>query len=309
MSRPKPQDTRIRLLFGDVRWEIRFAEGLEPLASRFLPLFSGFLTDCRRVDAVLHVACDFRTKVKRPPAVPASMTPDDGRLSAMSPALERHFGIDLSNTPVVAFKNGCLAYRGMSDEGHFLFYNTRIFNNFSGTFYKLFYLFACLVIAEKGGLVVHGTGFDLYGVGALFVGVSGAGKTTVASTAPLECVLSDDGPVVRRDKRGNFLVYASPFRQIHAFNGVESDDRQKKSPLRNIYFLNKSDRFYILPRARVQALAEMVLQHIHAFPLMSPHLKKAVFLFVHELFSSVEAFDLHFRRDDPVCEAVLGRGQ
>lgn len=308
MSRPKTQDARIRLLFGDVRWEIRFAEGLEPLASRFLPLFSGFLTDCRRVDAVLHVACDFRTKVKRPPAVPASLTPDDDRLSAMSPALERHFGIDPSTIPVVAFKNGCLAYRGMSNEGHFLFYNTRRFNNFSGTFYKLFHSFACLVIAEKGGLVVHGTGFDLYGVGALFVGASGAGKTTVASTAPLERVLSDDGPVVRRDKRGDFLVYASPFRQIHAFSEIESDDTQKKSLLRNIYFLNKSDRFDILPRARIQALAEMVLQHIHAFPLMSPHLKKAVFLLAHELFSSVGAFDLHFRRDDPVWETVSCRG-
>lgn len=308
MSLPKTKDARIRLLFGDVCWEIRFAEGLEPLASRFLPLFSGFLTDCRRVDAVLHVACDFRTKVKRPPAVPASMAPGDDRLSAMGPALEHHFGIDPSNTPVIAFKNGCLAYRGMSDEGHFLFYNTRRFNNFSGTFYKLFYLFACLVIAEKGGLVVHGTGFDLDGVGALFVGASGAGKTTVASTAPLERVLSDDGPVVRRDKRGDFLIYASPFRQIHAFSDAESDDTKKKSLLRNIYFLNKSDRFDILPRARVQALAEMVLQHIHAFPLMSPHLKKAVFLFVHEIFSSVGIFDLHFRRDDPVWEAILGRG-
>ena len=308
MSRPETQATRIRLLFGDVCWEIRFAEGLEPLASRFLPLFSGFLTDCRRVDAMLHVACDFRTKVKRPPAVPASMAPGDDRLSAMGPALEHHFGINPSNTPVVAFKNGCLAYRGMSDEGHFLFYNTRRFNNFSGTFYKLFYLYACLVIAEKGGLVVHGTGFDLDGVGALFVGASGAGKTTVASTAPLDRVLSDDGPVVRRDKRGNFLIYASPFRQIHAFSDVESDDKKKKSLLRNIYFLNKSDRFDILPRARVQALAEMVLQHIHAFPLMSPHMKKAVFLFVHELFSSVGIFDLHFRRDDPVWEVILGRG-
>ncbi len=308
MSLPKSNETTIRLSFGDIGWEIRFEKGLEPLASRFLPLFSGFLRDCRRVDAVLHVACDFRTKVKRPPAVPVSMKPDDDGFAAISPALERHFGIDPFGTSVVAFKNGCLAYRGMSDEGHFLFYNTRRFNNFSGTFYKLFYLFACLVVAEKGGLVVHGTGFDLDGVGALFVGASGAGKTTVASTAPLDRVLSDDGPVVRRDKRGNFLIYASPFRQIHAFSDAESDDTKKKSLLRNIYFLNKSDRFDVLPRARVQALAEMVLQHIHAFPLMSPHSKKAVFLFVHELFSSVGIFDLHFRRDDPVWEVILGRG-
>lgn len=300
--------TSLYLTFGGIDWEIRFEEGLEPLASFFTPLFKGFLTDKHAADVVLHVACDFKTRVRRPPAEPILETGEEGRFAEVRSTLNRLFAVD-PYTPLVAFKNGCIACREDSSEAHVLIYGTRNFNNPAGTFYKLFNMFSSLFFVEKDGLLLHGSALDCRGEGLLFLGRSGAGKTTVASQAPLEQVLSDDAPVIRKGGGEGFLIYATPFRQLHAFIPYHSDDTNRKIPLKSIYFLRRSDKLHIESLGRAKALAETVGHHIHAFWLMSASLRKKAFLTCHELFGAVEARELYFAKDDRILEAITETGE
>jgi len=71
-----------------------------------------------------------------------------------------------------------------------------------------------LHLAEHGGLLLHGCGFARGGRGLLFLGESGAGKSTIARLLAREGageIVSDDRVILRRDGRGGFLLYGTPW--------------------------------------------------------------------------------------------------
>ncbi len=67
-----------------------------------------------------------------------------------------------------------------------------------------------LLIFESGGLLVHGAGIVRHGSGYVFLGPSGAGKTTVSSLSPDVVVLNDDLVVLRPDV-GGWTIWSTPF--------------------------------------------------------------------------------------------------
>lgn len=71
-----------------------------------------------------------------------------------------------------------------------------------------------LHLAEHGGLLLHGCGFSQGGCGFLFLGESGAGKSTIARLLAEERageIVSDDRVILRSDGRGGFLLYGTPW--------------------------------------------------------------------------------------------------
>jgi hypothetical protein len=104
------------------------------------------------------------------------------------------------------------------------------------------------------GLEVHAVGIvDDRGRGHLFLGHSGAGKSTTARlwlTQPGIRILSDDRIVLRR-RNGKIWMYGTPW---HGDAGISSAD---SAPVTDIYFLEQYGQNEIVPMEAGPAAAEL----------------------------------------------------
>ena len=200
-------------------------------------------------------------------------------------------------TLLVGFLNGVLAYNVHSREARIFLFRSRGKNLLIGSLYKLLFVFTAMLMAQQKKLLVHGAGLLIKSKGILFIGASGAGKSTVAGYVPTEDVLSDDATVVEK-KGGLFRIHASPFSQVDIFEEKGADRHLKKATLVKIIFLKKAERLALKPRDRHSALAELLSLHIHSFELMDRELKTSAFNFCGDLCASIPSFDLHFQKND-----------
>lgn len=94
-------------------------------------------------------------------------------------------------------------------------------------------LFASL-LADRKGIILHGSGLIFKEKGYLFVGHSDAGKTTLVKIFRHHAkILNDDRMIVRR-KDGSFYLYGTPW---HGDLSLVAPDRV---PLKAIFFLNQA---------------------------------------------------------------------
>lgn len=94
-------------------------------------------------------------------------------------------------------------------------------------------LFARL-LADRGGIILHGSGLILKEKGYLFVGHSDAGKTTLVKIFQDHAkILNDDRMIVRKEN-GRFYLYGTPW---HGEFSLVAPDRV---PLEAILFLNQA---------------------------------------------------------------------
>jgi hypothetical protein len=104
------------------------------------------------------------------------------------------------------------------------------------------------------GVEVHALGLaDYDGSGYLFLGHSGAGKSTTARlwmSEPGVKLLSDDRIIIRK-KDGKFWMYGTPW---HGDAGVASP---RSAPLSAIFLLEQAPSNQILPLPTAQAAAEL----------------------------------------------------
>ncbi len=95
-------------------------------------------------------------------------------------------------------------------------------------------LFA-LLLADRGGIILHGSGLIFKGKGYLFVGHSDAGKTTLVKIFHHHArILNDDRIIVRKEK-GRFYLYGTPW---HGDLSLVAPDRVL---LKAILFLNQAE--------------------------------------------------------------------
>ena len=67
-----------------------------------------------------------------------------------------------------------------------------------------------LLIIRRGGLLLHAASIASGGIGHVFTGPSGAGKTTVCRLSGARTILTDETTIVRPNGHG-FLVHGNPF--------------------------------------------------------------------------------------------------
>jgi hypothetical protein len=116
-------------------------------------------------------------------------------------------------------------------------------------------------LARGRGVLVHGCGLVHEGDGILFLGTSGAGKTTMARLwldRPGVTILSDDRIVIRAEKRG-LRIYGTPW---HGEGGWEAP---ASAPLRAVFLLDQAPRNRIEDTSPSAAVAQMM---VRAFPSM-----------------------------------------
>jgi hypothetical protein len=154
-------------------------------------------------------------------------------------------------------------------------------------------------LALGEGVEVHGLGLvDNDGNGYLFLGHSGAGKSTTARLwmrQPGVKLLSDDRIILRR-RDGAYRMYGTPW---HGDAGVASPG---DTPLSAVFFLEQAPAHQVLPIAQAQAAAELF-----ARAFVPHYLKSGIAFTLHfldELTRSIPCSIFRFAPTDDAVEAI-----
>ena len=94
-----------------------------------------------------------------------------------------------------------------------------------------------LLLARKGGFLIHSSSAIRNGRAFLFPGISGAGKTTMARLAPADATLLTDeiSYVTRQD--GRYFAVGTPF-----FGELARVGENERAPIECVYLLEKGCR-------------------------------------------------------------------
>src|SRR5437667_745295 len=154
-----------------------------------------------------------------------------------------------------------------------------------------------LVLAEKGGFLLHAASAVRNGRAFLFSGVSGAGKTTISRLAPGDVVLLTDEVSYVRPDGGRYLAYGTPFAGELAKVGENTS-----APIAALYLLAQG------PENRIDALTpgeatRGVLQNILFFA-KDAALVKSVFEAAFRFVAGTPVHRLTFVPDSRVWELI-----
>lgn len=161
--------------------------------------------------------------------------------------------------------------------------------------YPLDELLILNLLARGRGVEVHAYGMvDLQGNGHLFLGQSGAGKTTLARLwqyAEAVQILSDDRIILRQSGR-QFWMYGTPW------HGEAELATPGRAPLTRIYILRHGQKNELVPQRGVEAVGRLFAC---SFPLFySPESLDFTLCFFEEVVKAVPCSDLSFLPDERV---------
>lgn len=154
-----------------------------------------------------------------------------------------------------------------------------------------------LILAEEGGFLLHAASAIRNGRAFLFSGVSGAGKTTIASLAPADVKLLTDEVSYVRCSDGEYLAYGTPFSGELARSG-----ENLSATIDTLYFLVQG------PENRIEVVspldsARMLLRNILFFG-DDRELVRKVFDAAVQFVSTVNVAKLVFTPDVRAWELV-----
>jgi hypothetical protein len=156
------------------------------------------------------------------------------------------------------------------------------------------------LLAKGKGVEIHACGLiDAEGRGHLFVGKSGAGKTTMAKLwqdIPGVTILSDDRVILR--KMGNKIwMYGTPW---HGEGGMASATR---NPLARIYFLQKGRNNELLPQK--EAATHLIACGFP--PFYNRDGMDFTLGFIGEVIREIPCYELRVVPDERVVEFLSGQ--
>lgn len=268
-----------------------------PLLHTFRKLLRGFLKKKSSEGVSAFLFYEHATTLRKFKGEPAVLSPGrDRETTRIINHVAKHYPVS-EKTVLIGFLNGILAYNVHSRKALIFLFRSKGKNLLTGTIYKLLFILTSFFMVEDGKLLLHGAGLRINGRGNLFLGASGAGKSTVSGFVPKEDVLSDDATAVEK-KGERFIIHASPFSQVSAADKKKPGHHLRKATLTRLLFLKKDRNVALVPRDRQTALAEMIARHVHYVELMDRELKTAAFNTCCDLCAAVPSFDLYFQKND-----------
>ncbi len=167
--------------------------------------------------------------------------------------------------------------------------------------YPLDELWMVNLLGQGRGAEIHGCGVvDAQGKGHLFVGQSGAGKSTMARLWERQKgvqILSDDRIVLRKADQ-KLWMYGTPW---HGEAGFSS---RARAPLTRIYFLRQAKENKLLPQRPAQAVGQLFTCSFP--PFYNPEALDFTLGFFEEIVQAVPCFELRFLQDEKVIELLTG---
>ena len=155
-----------------------------------------------------------------------------------------------------------------------------------------------LLLARKGGFLVHASSAIRNGRAFLFSGVSGAGKTTMARLAPPDAaLLTDEISYVMRQDDGYFAI-GTPF-----FGELARVGENLRAPIEAVYLLAKGLENKIEPVEGADAVRGLLGNIL--FFARDPEFVKLVFDAAFDFVSCVPVRRLTFVPDSRVWELII----
>jgi len=156
-------------------------------------------------------------------------------------------------------------------------------------------LFAWL-LADRGGIILHGSGLILKGKGYLFVGHSEAGKSTIVKMLHHYARILNDDRIIVRKKDGRFYLYGTPW---HGELSLVAPDRV---PLGAIFFLNQAQENKVEKAEGLEAFKKLYGCTIKA--LVTEMWTKKVLDICQALCREVPCYDLYFDKTEGVISTI-----
>jgi hypothetical protein len=155
-------------------------------------------------------------------------------------------------------------------------------------------------LARNGGVEVHGCGLrdDSTG-GQLFLGHSGAGKSTTArlwKSLRAACVLSDDR-IILREESNEIWMHGTPWHGEAGFAAPE------KTQVNKIFVLEHGNRNELLPIPQARAVAEMFARCFP--PFYSQESLAFTFSFLQRITNRVPCYLFRFVPDESAVGEIL----
>jgi hypothetical protein len=162
------------------------------------------------------------------------------------------------------------------------------------SFLRICYSFLAV---EHNGLLLHSAGVIREGNGYIFPGISGTGKSTIASLATdKEIVLSDEMVMVKKVKE-NYLVYSTPF---YGTNG--SAELNSSAPLKAAFLPVKDDKVFIKETRPSRALAKLLASVL--FFGQEPRSNQRLMDISADVIAQIPFYEMHFQRDTSFWECI-----
>ena len=156
-------------------------------------------------------------------------------------------------------------------------------------------LFAQL-LADRGGIILHGSGLTFKEKGYLFVGHSDAGKTTMVKIFNHHAkILNDDRLIVKKED-GRFYLYGTPW---HGELSLVAPDRV---PLKAILFLNQAEENRVEKTEGIEAFKRLYGCTIKA--LVTEGWAKKALDICQALSREVPCYHLYFDKSEGVISTV-----
>lgn len=156
------------------------------------------------------------------------------------------------------------------------------------------------LLAKGKGAEIHACGLiDAQGLGHLFVGKSGAGKSTMArlwQDLPRVTILSDDRIILRK-LDGKVWMYGTPW---HGEDGMASPGQ---IPLSAIYFLQKGRNNDLLPQKTAEAAARLAACSFP--PFYSREAMDFTLGFIGTVAGEIPCYELRVVPDRRVVEYII----
>jgi hypothetical protein len=179
----------------------------------------------------------------------------------------------------------------------------RPFFDIDQTIYPLEYpldeLLVLNLLAGQEGIEVHGCGVvDDQGEGYLFLGQSGAGKSTMAKLwqKRKEVKILSDDRIILRKKKNDFLMYGTPW---HGEAGLACST---KAPLKGVYFLKHGLKNELLPVKEAESAGRLFACSFP--PFYSPGALNFVLSFFDQLVKKIACKELSFLPNESVLELI-----
>jgi hypothetical protein len=154
-------------------------------------------------------------------------------------------------------------------------------------------------LARGRGALLHASGLISEDLGWLFVGMSGAGKSTMAKIwqAAGKKILGDDRIILRR-RNGVLRIYGTPW---PGELGIASPD---SAPLRSIFFLEKSSRNVIRPVPPMEAVTRLLACSFP--PLYNKQGMEFILDFFSQVILKIPCYELGFVPEAGVIDFLRG---